>query len=178
MGNRYNDKNAIKVYNMDDTMHKLVNEAYHNLDTEKGYKAYYALNKYIRDNHKDDSILYDLGVEFDWDDKLEIAVAKLARSEHRFDLINTNEPSASKLIGYAIKIELNDGTVYYKLKDFTENYTEDYLYTNDVSNRVFKEEYDAAYECAMLNGCGKAITETIPGTGNFRCEPFPVYIIG
>lgn len=158
------------VYNLDDTSKYLLDLAYKNRDTEKGYRTYYALEKYIKDNHKDDTILYDLGAEFAPDDKLDIEVSKLARSEHRFDMISEE---AMKLVGYAVKLTRKDGATRFKLKTGIV-VTEDYLYDEDVSNSLYLEG-DIEFECKYLNSANKFVAESNSRDINFVATPFPVY---
>jgi hypothetical protein len=65
------DYDRIKqVYGLTPSEFRLYKTARNNLDTEKGYEAYYALMTAIRNRNGDDEVLYDLAASFAWDDKL------------------------------------------------------------------------------------------------------------
>lgn len=107
----------VKQYNMDDVMSNLAEISFNH--THKniilGYKTYYYLEKYIRDNDKDPSILFDLSNEFESKETLYAEVSKLAAADGRFDLIHDD---SYYLAGYAIKTSFwNDGDKFtnYKL---------------------------------------------------------------
>lgn len=75
------------VYHLTDSQAALAVEIENNLNTERGYKAYYELYKSIVDNNSDKAILYDEAANFAWDDKLEEAFNRLAIEDGRPDLI-------------------------------------------------------------------------------------------
>ena len=59
-----------QVYGLTPSEFRLYKTAKNNLDTEKGYEAYYALMTAIKNRNGDDTVLYDLAASFAWDDKL------------------------------------------------------------------------------------------------------------
>lgn len=78
-----------------------------NLNKPEGYKAFYELEKYITDNKLDTSILYDLAADFDWDDRLNDEVNKLAKMDGRDDLINESLQEAARLNNRDKQIYIN-----------------------------------------------------------------------
>lgn len=162
----------IKVYNLDKNSKYLLDLAYNNLDTEKGYRAYYALKKYIIDNGKDNSILFDLAAEFNWDDKLSIEVSKCAREEHRFDLIVED---AMRLIEYAVRLTDSKGHTWFRLKGSNKLFIEADLYIG-VYNSMLYPEGDIEFECKYLNSANEFIRTIDLRAIKFTVEPFPVYV--
>lgn len=69
------------IYNIDDRAVELLRNARSYLDSDKGYRAYYQLAKYLHETNQSDEVLYDLAADFAWDDRLSDAVAKLAKAD-------------------------------------------------------------------------------------------------
>ena len=70
---------TMQVYGIDDKAFELFKKALLNTDiihadnpakAKIGYKAYWDLSNYIRENGLPDDILYDLAADFEWSDKL------------------------------------------------------------------------------------------------------------
>ena len=70
-----------ETYNIDERAVDLLLEAQDHLDTDQGYKAYYALAKYLHETNQSDGVLYDLAADFSWDNRLSDAVERLAKAD-------------------------------------------------------------------------------------------------
>ncbi len=84
---RYYNARSIKIYNITNQESRLAQKAFDYRNTETGYIAYFELTKLIKDNKKDEAILADVAMDFDWDDKLDKAFTRLAIQNNRLDLI-------------------------------------------------------------------------------------------
>ena len=98
LNTKINNKERIKsIYNYTDKEYELYNIVKNNLNTDKGYEAYYNLYKLIYDNTKNKDInerrkiithkIINLSMDFDWDNKLSNAFDKLAIKDNRQDLL-------------------------------------------------------------------------------------------
>lgn len=76
------------VYDLTPEQIELAKQVSNNLNKAAGYRAFYELEKDITDNGGDDSVLYDLAADFNWDIALNVALNKLAMAEDRTDLVD------------------------------------------------------------------------------------------
>lgn len=74
------------IYNLTDDQIEQVKFIENNLDTPAGYKAYYELEKEITDEGGCMDIFYDLSADFAWDNRLSVALTRLALADNRPDL--------------------------------------------------------------------------------------------
>ena len=86
---RVNPDYVAETYKIPQELADLVVEARLNLNTDKGYRAFYEAEKLCKDKGYDDACLYDLAVDFAWDRRLEVAINRLARDEGRMDMVGT-----------------------------------------------------------------------------------------
>ena len=96
---------AANFYGLTPSELQLYKTAEENLDTEKGYEAYFALTRSIDSRKGDDTVLYDLAADFAWDDRLSKAAERYlgnSSSDDEFD------ESVSRKYSRKIKESLND----------------------------------------------------------------------
>ena len=84
---KYYNPKAVKCYGITNLEARTAQRALDYRNTEAGYVAFFELTKMIKDNNKNDAILFDVAMDFDWDDKLDKAFTRLAKQHNRLDLL-------------------------------------------------------------------------------------------
>lgn len=97
---RVRDENRVRsVYNLDKRAYELYKLAELNTDiihsnnprkAEIGYKAYWDLAQYLRNNNMDETVLYDLAADFRWDSGLDNACKRFDKQYGKKNYVKFN----------------------------------------------------------------------------------------
>lgn len=149
--NKVKDEGHIRsVYNLDKKAFELYKQAELNTDiihannprkAEIGYKAYWDLEQYLRNNNMDDDVLYDLAADFAWNSGLSDACKRFDKQiKESYDYNGLFDDCKQKILNL-----LNNGTaksvkIISRSKDISwediDDVVEQLMADNDILNAI------------------------------------------